>query len=168
MQVRHRISAVPRATAGDLLRFNGTTWVSVKPTLLIVVYVMREDPTSAVANFTWTNMPNATNPLYGASATSYVRRLDLTYASQARFSFSVATGGAAGAKLFLRYSTDGSTFSTPTPNIEAVFGTGTGPFTSGWTNLDASMKGDVWVGVYGNNGDGTADPRFTTIAAEFR
>lgn len=155
-----------RKTTADTLE-----WVPVvvgTPTLLHVTYLMHEDPTSANANFIWTNMPAAVTPLYGGAGTTYVRRIDLTAATEARLSFHVAVAGVAGAKLFLRYATDGSTFTTPSTGIQATFGASTGQFTSGWVALESGMQADVWVAVYGSGGDGVADPRFTTVSAEFR
>jgi hypothetical protein len=158
---------ITSVATGDLLRYSGSAWVNVKPTVLLVAFVTREDPTTAAANWVWTNMPLAATILYGASTHSYSRRMDLTYANQVRLSIDVATGGVSGAKLYLRYSTDNSSFTDMT-SASCTFGTGTGVFTSGWVNLDSGAKADVWVQVWGSGGDGAADPRFFTISAEFR
>lgn len=152
---------------GEVLRYNGKEWVNVKPTMLAVAFLTREDPTAAAGNWVWTNMPAAATILYGANSSTYKRRIDLTYATQVRLHIDVAAAGVAGAKLYLRYSTDNSSFTDMT-SASCTFGASTGVFTSGWQNLDTNVKGDVWVQVWGSGGDGAADPRFFTINAEFR
>jgi hypothetical protein len=146
---------------------DGSIWRPIGQSITHLTFISREDPTTAASNWVWTNMPASATALYGGNTHYAVRRIDLTYATQVRFYIDVATGGASGAKLYLRYSTDHLAFSDLT-GASCTFGTGTGDFTSGWVDLLDAAKGDVWIQVWGSGGDGAADPRFFTIQAQFR
>jgi hypothetical protein len=116
---------------------------------------------------TWSNMPLALTKFMGLSDDFYTRRVDLSHARQARLALFASTGGVAGADLLLRYSTDNSAWTTLT-GTEATFGAGTGIFVSSWADLPAGARADVFVSLWGQDGDGSADPVFRWVYAEFR
>lgn len=134
---------------------------------LFVPFLLRDDPTVGAGNFSWTDMPASLTQLYGTTGDRFAVRLDLTTMRQVRFSFQVGVAGASGANLRLRYAADFNTYVTLNATI-TTFGTVTGNYSSGWVDLEAGAKTDVHVQVWGQGGDGVADPRFTYITAEFR
>lgn len=120
----------------------------------------------------WTNMPLAETLFNGSHR--HVTSVDLSAFTQVRLVVNKqATAGAAAAKLMLKYA---STFQTapggygpigesavevPVNNQNAVTATG-------WVNLAAGAKADVFVAVTGSGGDGVLDPAFGAITAQFK
>jgi len=83
------------------------------------------------------------------------------------------TSGAAASKLILRYRTAfnqvvanysdiGASEVSVAVNVNNTF------LDTGWINLVAGAKADVFIAVLGSGGDGTLDPAFGQIAAEFK
>lgn len=124
------------------------------------------------AAFTWTNMPVA-DTLLNASH-RHVQKADLTNYTQVRFIVNKQTvAGASGAKLILRYAT---TFQT-TPGgysaigasaVEVAVNVQNSILDTGWINLVAGAKADVFLAIVGTAGDATLDPQFGTIVAQFK
>ena len=106
-----------------------------------------------------------------------ITKLDLSTYTQGRLlvnKTSVA-GAAANTAILIRYSTTftqtaGSYLTMGTSEIQSVVGTtAAGYFDSGWIDLVAGAKADgIFVGLFGINGNGTADPQFGTVIAQFR
>lgn len=124
----------------------------------------------------FTNMPAAITFFLGATGNPIVE-LDLSHYNQGRLLVNKTTVAGAGANtaLLIRYSTTftqtaGSYLTMGTSEIQAVVGTNaSGHFDSGWINLVAGAKADgIFVGLFGINGNGTADPQFGTVVAQFR
>jgi hypothetical protein len=125
------------------------------------------------AAFSWTNMPSADTLLNGSHR--HVTKLDLANFTQARLVVNKqATAGAASSKIRLVYAT---TFQTAPAGYSQI---GTGEvacsplnvtntvLASGWVNLAAGAKTDVFVALIGSGGDGALDPAFGSIVAQFR
>jgi hypothetical protein len=116
----------------------------------------------STASLTWSNMP-AADTLFNAYV-GPITRFSLAGYSRARLHFAVGTIGFAGAKLMLRYSsaysqTVGSFVTMGTSEIQATVDV-SGYRDSGWVDLVAGAKADVWVAVVGTLGNGVADPTF--------
>jgi hypothetical protein len=115
----------------------------------------------------WTNQPAAVTEIFGVTRNR--TRFTLTNASQARMHVSVQTIGAVAAQLCAQYSTDQIAWAS-------LDGSG-GPCvpinllnvqSSGWVNLVAAAKADVYLRLVGQNGDGFLDPAFGNIAIEVK
>lgn len=131
---------------------------------------------SLVGNTQWTNMPAALS-FWFSSATSCkaARQIDLTNYTQCRLRvIKLATAGAANAKLILRYKASpwtqtvanysdiGTSEVSVAINVQNTF------LDTGWIDLAAGAKADVFVALVGSGGDGAIDPRFGDIIAEFK
>ena len=104
------------------------------------------------------------------SSNTYVTKMDLTGKKRARLHGRVSTAGTATSLLLVRYAT---TFSTTAGSYslmgstEIQIGTNTtGHFDSGWINLVAGAKADVFIGLFTLNGDGAADPVVNQVVFE--
>jgi hypothetical protein len=112
-----------------------------------------------------------------ASATvcKSVRRIDLTGYTQVRLRVvKLATAGAAASKLILRYKASpwtqvvanysdiGASEVSVAVNVQNTF------LDTGWINLVAGAKADVFVALLGSGGDVLLDPTFGDIVAEFK
>lgn len=104
--------------------------------------------------FTWADQPAAVTEFPEAPRI----KVDLTDASQIAFGASVSTAGAAGAVLFLQYSTDESTWNALTINQIAINTTGTKR--TAFESIPAAAKADVFIRLVGQNGNATVDPAF--------
>jgi hypothetical protein len=127
------------------------------------------------ATTTWTSMPSALTEFRGTSNTR--TKVDLTNATEARITVRTAgTAGATGAVLAVQYSTDQSTWkflddgASPVANTNAVAidSTNTTFVQSSWTTLAAGAKGDVFLRLVGQNGDGTVSPAIGMITLQVR
>lgn len=122
----------------------------------------------------WTDMPSAHTLAFNNIAT--VRRVDLSSFTQCRLCVVQSAAAASGAKLRLRYATSSSTAASgysvigaSSSEVEATLSTSTNQFSeSSWTDLVAGAKADVYIACTGISGNGTADPSFWSITAEFR
>lgn len=90
-------------------------------------------------------------------------KYDFTRAQQVRLTLMVTTVGSASAEVRAQYSTDsGGSWNYldggtgPSVGIAST----TGVKDSGWVDLAAGAKGDVWLRLISINGDGAADPSF--------
>ena len=124
----------------------------------------------------WTNMPAAESFLFStSSAAKATHKLDLTSYTQARLLVQkTAVAGAAASKLLLKYAT---TYVNSVASLAGNIGTSevSVPVNvlnalqdSGWVNLAAGAKAEVFIYVTGSGGDGALDPQFGTIVAEFK
>lgn len=122
---------------------------------------------------TWTDMP-AAHTLFVNGFTGAIKRADLTEFTQCRLKVVTISPGFTGAKLRARYATSGPTTignylqigsSEVTVTID---GAGTQFLASAWTDLVAGAKGDVYLACTGIDGNGAADPVFTSVDVEFR
>lgn len=120
-----------------------------------------------LASTTWSNQPAGLTELQGVARQR--TRADLTRIAKARLVVWNGTAGAANAELRLQASADQSAWDY----LDAVGGPaapldgGSVALTSGFVDLVAAAKADVWLRVVGINGDGAADPTLGMIAAEF-
>jgi hypothetical protein len=139
---------------GTLYRSNGSSWVKVAPG---VSSALPESFTLHDGDLYWWNQPAAVTELAGN--TLYRTKYDLSNATQARFTVSVATAGAPTAKLSVQYSTDESSWSYldgatgPSVNINS-----TGTKVSSYATLVSGARGDVFLRIVGEGGNATADP----------
>lgn len=115
-----------------------------------------------IGNVAWTNMPAAVTELF---ATVHRRcKADLTDCDKCRLTGRVSTVGAANAVLRVEYSTDESAWSVLSPDMPLNAGAGTKA--SAWGNVPAGAKGDVFLRVVGQSGDGAADPVIGNLLLE--
>lgn len=124
----------------------------------------------------WVNMANvargSAQPLYNILNSS-VAVADLVGFTEFRWSVGVRVLGGPSAKLFIRASTNGTTW---TGQLENAAGTtadldisSVGPKVSAWTTMDATFAiATAYLQVYGYTGNATADPVFGPIVVEFR
>jgi hypothetical protein len=103
-----------------------------------------------------------------------IQRVDLSPFKYVRFNvMKGATAGAAANKMILRYS---SGFTTTAANmldigiVEVSVATNVlnTALTTGWIELAAGAKADVFVGILTSGGDGALDPAYGNISAEFK
>jgi hypothetical protein len=122
----------------------------------------------ATANLTLTNQANAEQGLGNSNRNE--TKFDGSNFTQVRVAARIVTAGAATARLYPQFSTDGSAFTT--------IGSGTGgdsasmaapgAVASGWINLPAGAKADVVFRIAQNGGNGTADPALGSVALQFK
>lgn len=120
----------------------------------------------------WTSMPAALTEFRGQTAT----RIKADLAQYRRFRVmarTTGTAGPAGAVIGVQYSTDESSWAwlddggSPVAgtNAAAVDAINTTSVTT-WTDLATAAKGDVFLRVVGQNGNGAISPTFGIIALE--
>lgn len=105
----------------------------------------------------------------------HVTKVDLTNFTQCRLIVNKqATAGAAASKIRLVYAT---TFQTAPAGYSAIGASevAASPLNvqntivaSAWINLVAGAKADVFLALIGSGGDGTLDPAFGSITAQFK
>jgi hypothetical protein len=108
-------------------------------------------------------MPAALTELLGTADRRV--RVDLTDCDKCRLTTRVVTVGAAAAVLKVQYSTDEAAWADLTP---AVAVNTTGAKATAWAAVPAGARGDVFLRVVGQSGDGAADPVFGQILLEAR
>lgn len=126
------------------------------------------------ASTTMTNQPNTLEILTSANPGLFVNRIDLTNFTQVMLQVHVftASGSANTPRVILGYST---TY-TVAPGSYSDIGTtavtcsmsSTGIIQSGWVNLAAGAKADIYITGLTNGGNGTADPIIQGVTAFFR
>lgn len=121
---------------------------------------------------TWTNMPAAATLFAGN--TSYIQKADLTSYTQCRLLVNkTGVAGAAGSVLELEYVTTytqtaasyltiGSSAVSVAVNVTDTY------LDSGWINLVAGAQASVFLSIIGSGGNGTLDPQFGHVVAEFK
>jgi hypothetical protein len=128
--------------------------------------------TFSTASTIWTNMPAAVTLLFGTA--SAIIKADLSTYTQCRLLVNkLAVAGNTNSKLILEYATTYTQTATSYLDIGTTevscAATGTNTYVdSGWINLAAGAKADVFITVTGINGNGTLDPVFGSITAEFK
>lgn len=108
-----------------------------------------------------------------ALMTNGIHLVDLTRFTQARMHGRVAVAGNSGSKLRVRYHT---AFSVTVSDYIALGSAGeveivltnTGFIDSGWVDLAAGARANVYVSGITIDGDGAADPQIANIAVVFR
>lgn len=135
-------------------------------------YIQLDIHAEADAAATWTNMPSAATFLFGSHR--HVHKVDLSESTQVRLVVNKqATAGAANSKIYVVYRT---TFSVTVGDYSAI-GTGevsvatnvtNSVVSSGWVDLVAGAKEDVFVALIGSGGDGALDPQFGNISLQFK
>ena len=120
--------------------------------------------TLATGTNTWTNQPAALTEFLGL--TVHRVKIDLTDVDKIRLDARVNTAGVSGSVLFLQYSTDESAWSTLT--INQISMTATGTKATAWEDIPAGARGDVFVRIAGQSGNGTADPVIGNVILEAR
>jgi hypothetical protein len=118
---------------------------------------------------TWTNMPSAITEFLGGVHTR--TRVDFARVTQARFGVRVSTAGFAGAKLLPRFSTDDAVFSelaASAGGLDQLIDSA-GTKRTAWADIAAGAKADnIIISVWGQGGDGIADPIFGNTWLEVR
>jgi hypothetical protein len=117
-------------------------------------------------------MPAAATFLFGGHR--HVGKIDLTSMTQCRLIVNKqGTAGAASSKLILRYRTAFSTTvgdysDIGTSEVSVAVNTTNSVLSTSWIDLAAGAKADVFIAVVGSGGDGTIDPIFGNIWAQFK
>jgi hypothetical protein len=153
-----------------VLQSDGTNWVVLQqPTWHMIAISFQGSSTGQI---TWASMPSALT-MY-AGVTYGIRQADLRNFTQARLVHRRGTtAGATGSKIIVRYRT-GAASDTPTDYSDfstelSVPLTGTNAnVDSGWIDLPAAAKADVFLALLGSGGNGTASPTFGVIELQFR
>ena len=127
---------------------------------------------SGTAAAIWTDMPAALTEWSNTQSMTR-RRVDLAGYTQARLVWTGSTAGSTNAEIRVQYSTDNAVTwayldgaagpacplaPLPAGNVRAA----------GWVNIAAAAKTDVLLRVVGINGDGVADPNFSTIVLQVK
>jgi hypothetical protein len=125
--------------------------------------------TFAAGLITWTNMPVAETEFTG---TQYRVLADLTHASEFRFNISRIAGTVtAGADCRVQYAT---TYGGTYANLDGATGpevdvSGVAELkTSGWVDVTAAAKTEVYLRVLCKEGNGANDPQFRNVAIQIR
>lgn len=145
----------------------GTTWIHAPVASdftpsMIVPFVQQ------TGVWTWMNLPAVAAELNGPRLRAAA---ELTHYHQARVHV-VRAGGSvfAGTKIAIQYSTDQSSWAyldaTSGPFVDVS--TTTNMVTGAWVDLDSGAKTDVFLRFVGLDGNGSSDPDFGNIMAEFR
>lgn len=123
----------------------------------------------------WTNMPAALSFWLGtATAAKHIQKVNLTNYTQVRLLvFKSSTAGPAGSKLILRYRTTFSQTATDysdigTSEVSVAINVQNSFLDTGYINLAAGAKAEVFVALLGSGGDGVLDPAFGIVEAEFK
>lgn len=131
--------------------------------------------TPVLAALAWTNMPTALSFLFStATVGKDIQKVDLTGYTQCRLLVNKqGTAGAAAAKLILRYRTAfnqvvANYSDIGTSEVSVAVNVTNTYLETAWIDLAAGAKADVFVTVLGSGGDGTLDPAFGAIIAEFK
>ncbi len=128
------------------------------------------------ASITMASMPAAAAFPSGTGGNRMVRKVDLTNYTQVRFLVTMnTTAGPTGSVMALRYLTSYSitpgnflTIGASSTEVQCILTAASTCQDSGWTNLDAAAKGDVWIAPIGLNGDAATSPTVSSIIAQFR
>lgn len=117
----------------------------------------------APTNNVWNNMPTALTEVFG----NQFRRvqINLSNADAVRLTANITTQGAINAVLFAQYSLDQSNWNVLTSNLNL---NPIGFKTTSWEAIPSGARGDVYVRMVGQNGDGTADPVICQLAIQVR
>lgn len=154
----------PRTING--VSFDGTTNIAI--TEHQTPFLVR-----ATTPFPYNNLPADANFFQDVAPPS-VFPVDLTHATQARIYVYTATTGSAGSKLSIKYKTGawsataGDYSDIGTSEVAATVSAGNTFTDSGWINLAAGAKAEVYVSVFGLGGNGVADPTFNILGVQFR
>lgn len=120
----------------------------------------------SVRNNTWTNMPAALTEFLGANSFGRVK-VNLADADRMRFVANVTTAGFAGSIIFVQYSTTFA-FGTPITLTSNLALNPTGYKETAWEAIPTGAKGDVFLRVVGQGGDGAVDPVICSVMLEVR
>lgn len=155
MAIKHKkTSAVADGT--DTTRVRPSDWNDEHNHVPFVIPI-------TAAPVTWTNMPAVATEFTGNPRTL----ADLTYATQVRIvACTATTAGATNATLKIQYSTDQSAWSDLTSTLGVA--TPVGVKSGAWENVPAGAKGDVFLRILGQSGDGTTDPQFRGVYLQVR
>jgi hypothetical protein len=123
-----------------------------------------------IASQTWTNQPAAEQEFQNVNF--YRHKADLSQFDSVRVQAGIAVAGAAaGTAVFIEYSLDGTNFfdlGTSANSPIVTIANTTGSKIGAWTPIIAQAKTEVWLRVVGVTGNGTADPQFRFINAQFK
>lgn len=124
------------------------------------------------ASTIWTNMPAAVTILFGNAAA--IQKANLSGYTQCRLLLNkLGVAGNTNSKIVLEYATSytqtAATYIDIGTTEVSCATTGQNTYIdSGWINLATGAKADVFITVTGINGNGTLDPVFGAITAQFR
>ena len=153
----------PTGSTGATSTVTGPTGASVYRSHIMI---KDADESNAIDN-EWTNMPSAAGTeLFGKDDRRAIA--DLTNATQARLVVNVKVAGVSGAKLYIQYSTNNSSWNTFTTTTGVAIDA-TGIYAETFTNIVAGAKiATCYLRVVGSGGNATADPRFGNIYIEVK
>jgi hypothetical protein len=123
--------------------------------------------TFIAGSVTWTNQPLAETEFLG----NQNRRKPYDGTDMTEFRFTAGGAGVVAAASVLRLKADVAGVMTTITGSElsiATMATGVPPVDTGWVALPAQFRIDGTIGVWGEGGNGTADPQFTIVEVEFR
>lgn len=153
------------------IQMDGSGIVSVVPAGIPATTVLNIH-SDAGANVTLTNQANAEQFL--GNSNRNIHKINLSNYTQVRLVARVVTASASAntPRVYAEYHTS---FSTTVGDYSGI-GTSavncslaaTGVIDSGWVNLAAGAKADVFVTVLQNGGDGAADPALGAVTLQFK
>mgnify|MGYP000378858108 CR=1 FL=1 len=115
----------------------------------------------------WTNMPAALTEIFGN--TYYRISYDLSNFNYARLVGNVVVAGATNAQIRVQYSVDETNwFYLDGVDGPKVAINTTGHKISTWVNIVSGAKTNVYLRLVGINGNGAADPRFSSFCLQLR
>ena len=147
-------------------------WINTTKAHIVHVHEYTIDMANDATGVTWTNMPSAIT-LWNGTAGKVIN-VDLTNFTQVRLhGVKLGTAGDTNSKLYIRYNgsftTTASTYQTiGSSSVQVACNVQNSYLDSGWINLVAGAKGNVWVALLGDGGNGTIDPIFGNIYVSFR
>lgn len=124
------------------------------------------------AALAWTNMPAAVTFFNGSHR--FATKVDLTSYTQCRLIVNKqATAGSAASIIRLRYITIfnvtvGNWLQIGSSSVQVAVNVQNTVLATGWIDLVAGAKTDVFITLDGSGGDGVLDPTFGSIIAEFK
>ena len=131
---------------------------------------MVSDNSSATGTaWEWVNQPAGSTEIWGLSRGR--KLVDLTHLTEYFFSTEVFNpAGAAGAVLNLEYTTDltGASGWTSMAGGTLSLAAANAWVNTGWVTVPTGAKAVVLLRVVGSGGNGSADPKVTNVAAQFR
>lgn len=122
---------------------------------------------------TWATMPAAETIFLGSARWNQVAQADLSNYTQCRLSFVIGAAGVSGAKIKAKFATAfsttvGSYSDLGTSEVSCVLTAGSTHASSGWVNLAAGAKADIFLILTGSGGDGVVSPTIGNAHIQFR
>lgn len=147
------------------IKYNSTVVDGSESSVAFREVTFHSHPNSALA---WANMPLAVTEFLGNTFSR--KKVDLSGLTHYRIVVNQSVAGATNADLNLRYSLNGTTFvEADTAGAgEIAVGAGTGVKYGAWTPLVEAARNDVWITLFGKDGDGVVDPAWRQVSVQFK